>query len=252
VSAERTYERTRGIVDRVRGFAAGLPWSRVERRGDALVKTRLPHARVLRRLCSRLALRVEILWGERWLDRERALYQTLYGATVERAGDDALRLPLLPGETLAALLGRTRAWTGGAAEAMRAAWRALRVLHGLDEEAHGSRRSFSHADATVANVLVDATGAARFIDFESVHAERLGAVERRADDLRALVVSAAAALGGGSGELIAFARAAAAEAGLSAALRAVMRSTAHDPIHLAQCPLAPDDRDALVAALAAD
>jgi hypothetical protein len=61
----------------------------------------------------------------------------------------------------------------------------------------GVSRPFSHGDATARNVLCDvARGRATWIDFETLHDPSRTVAWRQADDLRALLWSAAEATGG--------------------------------------------------------
>jgi hypothetical protein len=69
----------------------------------------------------------------------------------------------------------------------------LQQLHSRQADWGGGRQqSISHGDATAANVVVDlAASRATWIDFDTRHQPQLTALERRSDDLRALLCSAA-------------------------------------------------------------
>ena len=69
----------------------------------------------------------------------------------------------------------------------------LRTLHACSADwGDGMHQSISHGDATSANVIVDLdAGAACWIDFETRHLPGIPELERHADDLRALIDSAA-------------------------------------------------------------
>lgn len=70
---------------------------------------------------------------------------------------------------------------------------ALHQLHQHEADwEDGLRQSISHGDATADNVIVDLdTGTACWIDFDTRHSHRLSELDRRADDLRCLIYSAA-------------------------------------------------------------
>lgn len=72
------------------------------------------------------------------------------------------------------------------ADMLRAAGRALARAHSLYSE--GLDGPWSHGDPHLANVLVTETGAARLIDFETIHEPGLSAHDRHADDLLVLLL----------------------------------------------------------------
>src|SRR5262245_40435846 len=144
-----------------------------------------------------------MLGSRAWVAREEELYRHAYGAPIAQLGRRLL-LPVLPGRPVAGLLRRSDLDRGQKLTVVRAAARALHRLHRLVVPAADRiARSFSHADATVFNVLYDeGTGLARWVDFETVHAASLNDTMRRAEDLRALAYSAAACLAADEYDLV--------------------------------------------------
>ena len=122
---------------------------------------------------------VTILSQRDWEERERAIYRSLYDLSIRIDVDGTLLLPCLNGETLATLLDRQNL------EECARKWVIERVVIAL---AHFHRLGFTHGDAMAENVMVDA-GVARWFDFETVHDSRRPVAWRRADDLRALIVT---------------------------------------------------------------
>lgn len=164
--------------------------------GAVFRKRRRAHAGPLG-LAARLAgARFVQLPTAEWRAWEAAVYRQVYGLDVTREPDGALRLPLLPGEPLAAFLSDTqRDWEARRA-ALAAAAAALAELHQLSITLPGGARPFSHGDATARNVLYDpGDGRARWFDFETGHPRGRPHAWRRADDLRALLFSAAGRVG---------------------------------------------------------
>ena len=159
-------------------------YSRVEVAGDHARKMRSAYAPLLIALSVPL---VKILDGgvrvlplRAWHDRERRVYESLYGASI-RVDAGALILPRLPGRTLASLLEDPGVDEPRRRRAIELSVAALVELH---------RKGFTHADAMAENVLVDLeSGIARWLDFETVHDATRSEVWRRADDVRALLAS---------------------------------------------------------------
>ena len=150
---------------------------------------------------SRLLLRildggVRVLPQQDWQQRERVIYQRLYGASIRVDADGVLVLPLLAGHTLATLLEDPKLEESIRKRAMEHAAIALAEFH---------RLGFTHGDAMAENVLVDLAprprsgrpepspkdeaGAARWFDFETIHEASRPLAWRRADDLRALLAT---------------------------------------------------------------
>lgn len=193
------------------------------------------------------------LSGTAWHTWERAVYRQVYGETVALDRDGALLIPARPGVPLARLLGATPDGPV-AAEACAAALEALAALHQrVIALPDGTMRAFSHGDATVANVTYDpVSGQAWWFDFETAAPARYPHHWRRADDLRAMLYSAAAYIG--PARASALARLVAARYAGSPVLDALREMVAHvrrapDILHLAQARLTYDDAQMLSAAL---
>lgn len=126
---------------------------------------------------------VQVLPRRDWEERERRIYSILYGASVRVDGDGILVLPLVPGYTLAALLEDPALEESIRKRAVERAAIALADFH---------RLGFTHGDAMAENVLVDLeAGVAHWFDFETLHDASRPMVWRRADDVRALLMSCA-------------------------------------------------------------
>ena len=124
---------------------------------------------------------VRVLPQRDWEQRERRIYQRLHGASILADSDGTLVLPLLAGHTLATLLDDSELEESTRKRAMELAAMALADFH---------RLGFTHGDAMAENVLVDLeAGVARWFDFETSHETNRPLVWRRADDLRALLVT---------------------------------------------------------------
>ena len=124
---------------------------------------------------------MRVLTQHEWWERERVLYESLYGASIKIEADGTLVLPRLPGTTLAALLEDPALGAHARAKALDLTTVALVNLHA---------RGFTHGDAMAENVLVDLeAGVARWFDFETVHDASRPLAWRRADDLRALLAT---------------------------------------------------------------
>jgi len=124
---------------------------------------------------------VNVLRQQEWEERERHLYQTLYGVSVRVDTDGTLVLPRLVGATLAALLEDLSLGSTARHRAVELAVVALADFHA---------RGFTHGDAMAENVMVDlGGGVARWFDFETVHDPSRPMAWRRADDVRALLAT---------------------------------------------------------------
>jgi hypothetical protein len=140
-----------------------------------------------------LSTGVKILPTRVWLDWECRLHTELSGLIAQRAGRRRLLLPWIEGQPLAEILASRTQDPAHKDQAVRLAAAALIQAH----QHHllwpdGVSRPLSHGDATARNVLCDvAGGRAAWIDFETLHDPRRTAAWRHADDLRALVWSAA-------------------------------------------------------------
>lgn len=127
---------------------------------------------------------VQVLRLTEWQERERRLYWRLRGTSIQIGSDGVLVLPRLPGKTLAELLEDSQVEEPVRKRAVERAVVALAEFH---------RLGFTHGDAMAANVLVDLeAGVARWFDFETIHESTRPMVWRRADDVRALLVTCVA------------------------------------------------------------
>jgi hypothetical protein len=124
---------------------------------------------------------VRVLPQRAWEERERRLYESLRRTSIRIAADGVLVLPCLAGETLAALLEDPALEASVRRRAIEQAVVALAEFH---------RLGWTHGDAMAENVLIDLeAGAAHWFDFETMHDPCRSLVWRRADDLRALLVT---------------------------------------------------------------
>ncbi|HUR21141.1 MAG TPA: hypothetical protein VMZ90_10060, partial [Vicinamibacterales bacterium] len=118
-----------------------------------------------------------VLPQREWEQRERLIYQTVYGASIQVEADGTLVLPFLEGQTLAALLEDRTLDEVVRNQAIERAVVALSEFH---------QAGFTHADAMAENVLVDSR-VAHWFDFETIHDPSRSMVWRRGDDVRALL-----------------------------------------------------------------
>jgi len=118
-----------------------------------------------------------VLAQREWEERERLIYQTVYGTSIQVEPDGTLVLPYLGGRTLAAVLEDPKLDESARKAAIERAVVALSRFHQL---------GFTHADAMAENVLIDSS-VARWFDFETVHDAKRSMTWRRADDVRALL-----------------------------------------------------------------
>jgi hypothetical protein len=124
---------------------------------------------------------VRVLPQRDWEERERRIYRSLHGRSVRVDADGMLVLPMLAGHTLATLLEDPELEESSRKRAMEHATVALAEFH---------RLGFTHGDAMAENVLVDlGAGVAHWFDFETIHDASRPLAWRRADDVRALLVT---------------------------------------------------------------
>ena len=122
---------------------------------------------------------VRVLPQREWEERERRVYGSVYGTSIEVDAGGVLVLPYLAGHTLAALLEDPELEEPRRRRAIALATAGLAGLH---------RQGLTHADAMAENVLVDLeAGVACWFDFETIHEASRPLAWRRADDLRALL-----------------------------------------------------------------
>ena len=124
---------------------------------------------------------VRVLPQRDWEERERRVYRSLRGTSIRIDADGMLVLPCLAGETLATLLEDPELEESVRKRAIELAVVALAEFHHL---------GFTHGDAMAENVLVDLeAGVAHWFDFETIHDSSRPMAWRRADDVRALLVT---------------------------------------------------------------
>ena len=124
---------------------------------------------------------VRVLPQRDWEERERRIYRGLYHASIRLDADGTLLLPVLAEYTLATLLEDPDLDDSIRNRALENATVALADFH---------RVGFTHADAMAENVLIDLeAGAAYWFDFETIHDASRPLVWRRADDVRALLLT---------------------------------------------------------------
>ena len=124
---------------------------------------------------------VRVLPQRDWEERERMIYRSLYSTSIRIDVDGMLVLPCLAGETLATLLGDSELDESVRKKVIERAVAALAEFH---------RLGLTHGDAMAENVLIDReAGVARWFDFETMHDSSRAMVWRRADDVRALLVT---------------------------------------------------------------
>jgi len=124
---------------------------------------------------------VRVLPQRDWEERERRIYRSLHGTSIQVDADGVLVLPLLAGHTLATLLEHPDLEESVRKRAIERSVVALAEFH---------RQGFTHGDAMADNVLVDLeAGVAHWFDFETTHDSSRPMAWRRADDVRALLVT---------------------------------------------------------------
>ena len=127
---------------------------------------------------------VRVLPQREWEERERRINQSLRGSSIQINADGVLVLPLLAGRTLATLLEDPDLEESVRRNAIEQAVVALAEFHHL---------GFTHGDAMAENVMIEAVpskgGVAHWFDFETIHESSRPLVWRRADDVRALLVT---------------------------------------------------------------
>ena len=124
---------------------------------------------------------VRILPQRDWEEQERRVYRSLYAASIRIDDDGTLILPCLTGEPLATLLEDAELEESVRKRAIELAVVALAEFHHL---------GLTHGDAMAENVLIDLeAGVAHWFDFETIHDSSRPMAWRRADDVRALLVT---------------------------------------------------------------
>ena len=124
---------------------------------------------------------VRVLPQRDWEERERRVHRSLRGTSIRIEADGTLVLPCLAGETLGTLLEDPELEESGRKRAIELAVIALAELHHL---------GLTHGDAMAENVMIDLEAeVAHWFDFETLHDASRPMAWRRADDVRALLVT---------------------------------------------------------------
>jgi hypothetical protein len=127
-----------------------------------------------------LATGVRVLPQRAWEEQERLIWR-LRGTSIRIDAGGVLVLPCLAGKTLATLLEEP---------AVGESVRKTAIEHAVVALAEFHRLGFTHGDAMAENVLVDLeAGVAHWFDFETIHDTSRPLAWRRADDVRALLVT---------------------------------------------------------------
>jgi hypothetical protein len=136
-----------------------------------------------------------VLSRHRWLAWERAVDEGTGRQLLANVETDAHSLwcRRVAGIPLQQLLADDSVALEQKIEANRWSIIALRALHACTADwGDGRRQPISHGDATASNVIVDLPARiACWIDFETRHLPAIPELDRHADDLRALITSAA-------------------------------------------------------------
>lgn len=124
---------------------------------------------------------LRVLPQREWEERERRIYRMLRGSSIQVDAHGELHLPCLRGKTLAMLLQDAD---------LEERVRRRAIEHAVVALADFHRLGSTHGDAMAENVMVDLdAGVAHWFDFETIHDSRRPMTWRRADDLRALLVT---------------------------------------------------------------
>jgi hypothetical protein len=139
---------------------------------------------------------VVVLPLTRWLAWERAVETSTRRYLVAPDTDakgSGLLCRRVPGFSLRQLLADGSFSAEQKCDAIRWSLASLRMLHDhVADWGQGIRQSISHGDATANNVIVDVrTRTACWIDFDTRHQPHVAEADRRTDDLRSLIYSAA-------------------------------------------------------------
>ena len=150
---------------------------------------------------------VEVLPTHKWLQWESSVWAAMNNEV--KCSDDrlsdriipciqsvGLMMPRLPGIPLGASLADQNMAIGIKLQCLGWALKSLADLHECAADwGDGLVQLISHGDATAENVIIDPSRRrANWIDFDTRHWKHLPAIERHADDLRALIFSTASNL----------------------------------------------------------
>ncbi|MBZ0165309.1 MAG: hypothetical protein K8I00_00780 [Candidatus Omnitrophica bacterium] len=137
-----------------------------------------------------LGIKARFLPLSRWTHRERDVYRFLYEEDVFIGPDDSVYAPARSGVCLVEYITNSKRSNAEKRAAVSAAAAALWRLH-MNVLPHVGRTDMlSHGDATVLNVIYDpVVDSAQWIDFETMHAPYVNALDRQADDLHTFLFS---------------------------------------------------------------
>ncbi len=149
-------------------------------------------------IASNLYLRISrthvyFLSRRKWLLWEHKVYKEILGKEVQINDRRTLLLPKFEGVTLSDLLRSENESEVRKIEAVGWAVRAIETMHKCQIIwPDGQKRSFSHGDAKVDNIICDLISEKCYIlDYETIHDAGMSSEFRHADDLRAIIYSAA-------------------------------------------------------------
>ena len=137
---------------------------------------------------------VAVLDNASWQARERAIHRQVHGLECLTDAQGWLILPAWPGVTGAEFVGDSRQPVEARLDALVVVSQALEALHQVRIAWPGDpHEGAGHGDAMLRNVQYDsANRRACWFDFDMIHRPDLPALDRLADDLRALLYSALA------------------------------------------------------------
>lgn len=194
--------RLRHIIAQTLGsFLTGVRLNVLEKRegigGTHYLKKRRWYAAPLI-ISSNLYLRfslthVHFLSRRKWLMWEHRVYKEILGKEPQISEHHTLLLPKLEGVTLSDFLRSKNESDVSRIEAVGWAIRAIETMHKCQIFwPDGQKRSFSHGDAKVDNIICDLISKTCYIfDYETIHDPGMSSQWRHSDDLRAIIYSAA-------------------------------------------------------------
>lgn len=164
---------------------------------DFVLKRRTWYSRLIVFICNLITRRrrvpVVILKADEFYAWEMRLSQLLDGEAISAGSRGGILLPRIPGRSAAEILSDSACPMQEKLDMLRQAALSLRELHETYIDDTGT--TLSHGDATVFNVIYNKeTGSAQWFDFEQRHEFSVEQDIRHADDLRAMIFSAAARL----------------------------------------------------------
>jgi hypothetical protein len=136
---------------------------------------------------------VYFLSRRKWMLWEHQVYKEILGKESQIGDHNTVVLPKLDGAPLSDFLTSKNESEVMKMEAVGWAVSAIEIMHKCQIIwPDGEKRSFSHGDAKVGNIICDAVSKTCYVlDYESIHDARMSSEWRHADDLRAIIYSAA-------------------------------------------------------------